>query len=464
MKNRFKKLGVHWPFRSIGCPIRSAETRQISLLGRAQETSAATGCPIAFQEAAQFQFLPQGRADQCKESGKTVAPLAQVRTEAQEHIGQERRPDLPFNGVGVVAEEVSQLQGLFEFLEEDLDAPTAAVEVGDGLGAPLQVVGQKDHFPPLPVHFNEGGDAAQFDRINDLRRRIGQDDQVVPQNVSLGSVLKLADDPALQIVLGAGDPKDATLRQVGEVGEVEVSLVEDNDFTRLNIGAKLAGPPVVVLAGGGHDGAARQKGLEIQTDMAFGGSLAPTVLGPVQRAGHQLDGGGVHDMDEALEAEGEPGAMVAAESGLQSLQMFQHRPEKLLGHFRIAPAVGVRKRVFGRWRGPAQCRQRSRVQTQGVAHVVESQTVGRRSRAGIFGGDERRRQDFAGRFAGQKCRSVFLSPGRHAGLHKGGLRVPRSFCRIQKSRRGGAGRQHRPGEVARQVRGEIQAAVHPAGG
>ena len=376
MENRFKNFGG-WFGPGTGCPTGSAEAGQIGLLRRAQKAPSAIGCPIALQKAAQFQFLPEGRADQGEEPGKTVAPLAQVGTETQEHIGQERRPDLPFDGVGVVAEEVGQLQGLFEFLEEDLDAPAAAIEVGDGLGAPLQVVGEKDHFPQLAVHFNKGGDAAQFDRINSLHRRIGQDDQIVPQNVSLGSVLKLAYDPALQIVLGAGDPKDAALGQVGEVGEVEVSLVEDNDFTRLNIGTKLACPPVVMLASGVHDGAAGQKSLEIQADMAFGGSLAPTVLGPVQRPRHQLDGGGVNNVDEALEAEGEPGATVAAESGLQRLQMFQHRPEQLLGHFRIAPAVGVRKRVFGRRRGSAQCRQRPGVQTQGVADVIESETVGK---------------------------------------------------------------------------------------
>ena len=375
MENRFKNFGG-WFGPGTGCPTGSAEAGQIGLLRRAQKAPSAIGCPIALQKAAQFQFLPEGRADQCKEPGKAVAPLAQVGAETQEDIGQQRRPHLPFDGVGVVAEKVGQLEGLFEFLEEDLDAPAAAVEVGDGLGAPLQVVGQKNHFPQLAVHLDEGGDAAQFDWINNLHRRIGQDDQVVPQNVTIRAVLKLANDPALQIVLGASDPKDAAPGQVGEVGEVEVSLVEDNDFTRLNIGTKLACPPVVVLASGGHDGTARQKGLEIQADMAFGGSLAAAMLGPVQRAGHQLDGGGVHDMDEALEAEGEPGATVAAESGLQGLQMFQHRPEQLLGHFRIAPTVGVRQRVFGRRRGPAQCRQRPGVQTQGVADVIESEAVG----------------------------------------------------------------------------------------
>ena len=376
MKSRFKNSGWFWAGQGAGCPTGSAEARQIGLLRRAQKAAAPTGCPIDFQQAAEFPVLPEGRADQGEEPGEAVAPLTQVRTEAQEHIGQQRRPHLPFDGVGVVAEEVGQLQGLFEFFEEDLDAPAAAVEVSDGLGAPRQVVGQENHFPQLAVHLDKGGDAAQFDWINRLHRRIGQDDQVVPQNVTISAFLKLANDSALQVVLGPGDPKDAALGQVGEVGEVEVSLVEDNDFTRLNIGTKLAGPPVVVLAGGGHDGATGQKSLEVEADMALGSGLAPTMLGPVQRAGHQLDGGGVNDMNKALEAKGEPGAMVAAEGGLQGLQMFQHRPEELFGHFRISPAVGVRKRVFGRRRGPAQCRQRPRVQTQGVANVIESEAVG----------------------------------------------------------------------------------------
>lgn len=110
----------------------------------------------------------------------------------------------------------------------------------------------------------------------------GQRDQVIPQPVFLDPVLKLASDLALQVVLGARDPKDLALGQVGEVGEVEASLVEDDDFTRLNIGAKLAGPAVVMFAGGRHDGAARLRGLEIRPDMAFGCGLSATLLGPAQ--------------------------------------------------------------------------------------------------------------------------------------------------------------------------------------
>ena len=84
------------------------------------------------------------------------------------------------------------------------------------------------------------------------------------------------------------------------MGEVHVSLVEDDDFTRMDIGAKLAGADTVMLGGGAHDGAAGQEALEIEPDMTLGGGFAPAMFGPIQRAGHERDGGGVHDMNEAL--------------------------------------------------------------------------------------------------------------------------------------------------------------------
>ena len=375
MKSRFKNFGCFWSGQRPGCPTGSAKARQICLLRRAQKAAAAIGCPIDFQQTAKLPVLPESRADESKEPGETVTPLTKKGAEAQEQIGQQCRPNLPFDGVGIVAKEVSQLEGLFEFLKEDLDAPTAAVKVGDGLGAPSHVVGQENHFPQLTVHLDEGGDTPQLDRINVLCRWAGQCDQIVPQNVSFGGVLKLADNPALQIILGTSDPKDTTLGQVGKVSEVEVSLVKDNDFTRLNIGAKLTGPAVVMFGGSVHDGASWQESLEIKPDVAFGGGFTPTMFGPVQRSGHQLNGGRVHNMDEPLESERKTGTTVASEVGLDRLQMFQHCPEKLFGHLGIAGAIGIRKCVFGRRRGPAQRRERTGVKMQGIAHIIEPETV-----------------------------------------------------------------------------------------
>ena len=130
-----------------GYPIASTESGQKGLFWRAQEAATAPGCPVDFEQAAEFEFLPQSRTQQGKETGEAVAPLAQPGAEAQQHIGQQGRPHLPAHGVGGVAKEVSQLEGLFDLLEEHLDAPAAAVEVSDGLGAPCQIVGQEDHLP-----------------------------------------------------------------------------------------------------------------------------------------------------------------------------------------------------------------------------------------------------------------------------------------------------------------------------
>jgi hypothetical protein len=376
MKDWFKNLSGQSRWQRCGCPTGLAEARQICLFRLAEEATAAFGCPTAFQQTAQIQFLPKRRAEQGEEPGETVAPASQPGAEAQQHIGQQSRPDLPAHGVGIVTQKVGQLQGLFEFLEEGFDAPTAAIEISDGLGAPREVIGQENHFPNFPVHLHQGHDAAQADWIL-FGRRAGQLNELIPQNVAELSILKFADDAKLQVVFGTGDPKDFALGQVGQVREVHISLVEDDDFTRMDIGAKFAGADTVMLGGRADEGAGGQETLEIKPDMTLGGGFAPPMFGPVQRTGHERNGGRVHDMNEALgETKSEAGRVVAGEGGLERLQMIQHGPEELLGHFWIAGAVGVRERVFAGRRGRAQGRERTGVQVQGVTHVIEAQGMG----------------------------------------------------------------------------------------
>lgn len=401
-------------FMRIGCPTASCESGQKGLLRRAQKAAPATGCPIDFQQAAQFEFPPQRGAQQGKEAGETVRPLTEPCAEAQQHIGQERGPDLPLHGVGAVAEEVRQLEGLFDLLEEHLDFPAAAVKVGDGLRAPLQVVREKGHLPELAVHFDQRHHAAQLDGIV-FAGRAGQADQVVAEDVPVAATLDTAHDPAAQVVLGAGDPKDAAHRQIGQMGEIQIRLVEDDNLAGPHARAEFAGTDAVVFTGGAHDGEAGQEGLQIQAEMTFGGGFAAAMFGPVETAGDQLDGGGVHEVNGALETEGKLGPAAAAETGVELLEMFEHPPEEVLGHLGWALTVGGGEAVFAGRAGPAQGRERTRVQPQGVADVVEAQGVGelgedqahhmapRRETAGFFCdaripgqlGDEVRRNQIA---------------------------------------------------------------------
>ena len=165
------------------------------------------------------------------------------------------------------------------------------------------MVGQENHFPKLAVHFDPRHHAAQLDGIV-LAGRAGEADPVVAQNVPVATALEFARDPAAQVVLGAGDPADPPPRQVSQVGEVQIRLVAEDNFTSPHAGAEFAGADVVVFTGGADDGKTGRAGWQVQPKMALGRGLAAAVFGPVQTAGDQLDGGGIHQMDDALEAEG----------------------------------------------------------------------------------------------------------------------------------------------------------------
>ena len=76
-----------------------------------------------------------------------MCPSGEITQIAQQNVSQQRRPHLPAHRIGVVPQKIRQLQGLLDLLEKHFDLPAAAVEVGDGARAPLQVVGQKHHLP-----------------------------------------------------------------------------------------------------------------------------------------------------------------------------------------------------------------------------------------------------------------------------------------------------------------------------
>ena len=67
-------------------------------------------------------------------SGKareTERPLRDVPVETQQQVGQQPRPDLPFDRLLVIADEVPELERLLEFLEESLDGPARPVQFRD---------------------------------------------------------------------------------------------------------------------------------------------------------------------------------------------------------------------------------------------------------------------------------------------------------------------------------------------
>jgi subtilisin-like proprotein convertase family protein len=104
--------------------------------------------------------------------------------------------------------------------------------------------------------------------------------------------------------------------------------------------------------------------------------LAAAMFGPVQTAGDQLDGGGIHQVDHAFETEGEPQPALPAKTGVEFFQMAEDGVEEVLGHLGRAFAVGGGERVLAGRDRATHRRERSRMQTQGIADIVEADGMG----------------------------------------------------------------------------------------
>jgi len=226
---------------------------------------------------------------------------------SQQDEDQQGGPNLELHRVGVVPEEVPQLQRLFELLEKHLDAPTAAIEFGDAERAPEQVVGQEHHLLKTPINLHQRGHPTHQFGVGLAGFLVLKPDQIIAQDRAIGPVLDLPFDAILHVVLGPRDPEDAPRREVGQMGKVHVGLVKHDDFALLNVRADLAGALAVAFLGGVDDGELRQETLQVQPQMTFGGGFAAPVPRPVHAVGHQLDRGGIDDVDGAPEATGKPG-------------------------------------------------------------------------------------------------------------------------------------------------------------
>jgi hypothetical protein len=361
--------------RSRAVPQENLYSLETGLLRGGDEPESAGCCPIASQQLRQIPPPPEGGAQEGEETGEAVMPAVDDGEKAQEHVNQERHPDLPAHGVGAVAEEVGELEGLLDLLEKDLDGPAAAVEIGDGLGTPLLVVGEENHLLLASVDFDPGHDPAQLPRIIGEGLVAAQTDNLVAQDRTFNRAF--IDHVEDEVVLGAGNPEDAALDQSPEVAEINVSLVEEDDLPGTNAGANLPGALGVVVAGRVNEGEAGQEAVEVEPQVALGRGLAAAMLGPVHARGHQLDRGGIDHMNHAAEtARQTPASLSGGEPRVEAAQMLQHRPEQLLPQRGVTSAIGVGQIIARRRSGRADADEQARMQSQAVADVVETDGVG----------------------------------------------------------------------------------------
>ena len=329
-------------------------------------------CPIEVGEFKETEAVPNNASNDREQAGKAMRPLTLESDKPKQDIKEQCRPELPTDGVLGVSQEVADFEGLLDLFEEGFDAPAAAIQIADTGSGPLKVVGQENHGSPFPVNLDPCLDAAQSLWILRSGLRSHQGDLVITDDVALGLAQPLAADVIAQVVLGSGDPEDATPAQIEEVGEVDVGLVEDGYLARLQPRTQRQCPRVVVMGGFLDNRKRREERLQVQPQVHFRGGLAPTVLGPVHAVGDQCNRRGVDGMNRPLKAPGQAAvATRRSELRAERLEVPQHAPKQFLHHVAVAVLVRMRERVAPRRHRPTNRSKFCAMMTKAVADVVQ---------------------------------------------------------------------------------------------
>jgi len=354
----------------------SSECREVSGLWGSHSPKTPTCCPTAFQEIQQVQTLPECRANQGEKPSEAAGPTREECLKAQQQVAKQGAPNLPANGIGAVSEKVSELKGLLDLLEEDLDVPARAVEVGHAARTPVHVIGEKFHFPLDALNLDQSTHPTHACRVFTFVGSSGREnDLLVGKNFRIRDCAAF-DDLELVAAFGAADPEDSPQEEVVEMGKIDVGLVKDDDLSGLDSRADLSGSLGIVVAGRVDEDETGQEALEIEPHVALGGRLAPAVLGPVHASGHQLDGRGVHNVNGLAEtASYAPSATSLRKVRRERIKVTERGPKKLFGQLGLSLLARMGESVSAGRSRPANRGKRSTMEPQRVTHVIETNGV-----------------------------------------------------------------------------------------
>ena len=193
-----------------------------------------------------------------------------------EHVNADRNPDLGLHGVVAGTVESFDSQMLLDPLEEQLDLPTAPVELRDGQRRQGEVVGQ-EHQSPLACGVVER-DAAQRFGIQPRRLRPRQDNRLIAAQAGRFVDGTTGASRAIQVSLAARHKECRRGREAIQSLKIDVAAVHHIEGTRLE-DEVIEDADVVGLA----IGDANKRGdvpLQVEEGMEFDGALVLAEVGP----------------------------------------------------------------------------------------------------------------------------------------------------------------------------------------
>lgn len=275
------------------------------------------------------------------EVGEGPGDLGKVMQPLEDQDGNQGCPNLDAQGVLALTNKGFDLEGLLERFEEQLDLPAVLVDVRDGAGLEVMVIGQQGELSLVllvPDHdtTQERGASLGCFGSGETDRLIRQDGKVLWHRLCRHNLV-------LGIVFEPGDEEDTLVGPSVEQGVVDVPAIHDHDG--VGVGREQPQSFDVVQFRLGDMSKDRQIRVMIKTDMDLDPSFGFAELGPGEQGQAQRDRRGVEGDELVLEPElrlAHPQFTACLESGVQG-------EEQILVQFPGTMGVGIGQgRTLGR--------------------------------------------------------------------------------------------------------------------
>ena len=214
----------------------------------------------------------------------------------QDQHGDQIRPYLGLNGIGVCPEEGFDLQVLFDRLEEQLDLPAVPVDCCDRCPRKVEVIGQECKRS-LAIFVPDFHDSEEMLTVgNGLTVEV---DNLIFEDIGFRRHLPVFNYLEGGVTLQTGDEVNTLMRQLDEPLVIDVASVHDHDRTALE--SQPAGNLDVTGLSVGNYGKRWQVSVMVQKQVELDGAFGPSKLGPVEQRKGQVDDAGIQTYELVLE-------------------------------------------------------------------------------------------------------------------------------------------------------------------
>ena len=334
-------------------------------------------CPIEPQEIVDVNLHPDCRAHDSNKTGVASGPSRQEAHVPHHEMHDERRPDLPPDGVGVRSVETLNLQRLLEFLEEDFNGPSRLVEFGNRACGPCEVVRDEDHFPWLSADIDDSSDAAERFVVFDAGLPLCERDDLIGQDTGLQSadILCTSHDAGEVVSLACHEGYAAHVKVV-EQAETKIATVGQDDIPCTQGPAEFGCPRTVILDPGANHDETRKHLCHVGPHMQFRRGLAMNVSGPVNAVEGKRNYGRVDRVD-VPRPEPRQRASVSRppESRRVAGEPIPQGPVETFGYDGVSGAVRIREGVASGWRNASDAGELGSVYCGDVDELVEAECM-----------------------------------------------------------------------------------------